>query len=75
VAAPVVVQKLVDHLPLYREARIFERQCVELSESTLRDLFTQVANQVTQIYEVHRQKMLASGYLNVDERRSPHRHN
>jgi len=75
VAAHVVVHKLVDHLPLYRQARIFERQRVDLSESTLGDLFTQVANKLSQVYEVHRQEMLASGYLNVDERRSPHRHN
>jgi transposase len=67
VAAHVVVQKLVDHLPLYRQARIFERQRVDLSESTLGDLFTQVSNQLTQVYEAHRQEMMASGYLNVDE--------
>jgi transposase len=73
VAAHVVVQKLVDHLPLYRQARIFQRQGVDLSESTLGDLFTQVAKQLTPVYEAHRQEMMASGYLNVDERRSPHR--
>ena len=67
VAAHVVVQKLVDHLPLYRQSRIFERQRVDLSESTLGDLFTQVANQLSQVYEVHRQEMMASRYLNVDE--------
>ena len=67
VAAHVVVQKLVDHLPLYRQSRIFERQQVELSESSLGDLFTQVANQLSQVYEVHRQDMMSSGYLNVDE--------
>ena len=71
----MVVHKLVDHLPLYRQARIFERQRVDLSESTLGDLFTQVANQLALVYEVHRPEMLDSGYLNVDERRSPHRHN
>ena len=67
VAAHVVVQKLVDHLPLYRQARIFQRQGVDLSESTLGDLFTQVAKQLTPVYEAHRQEMMASGYLNVDE--------
>jgi hypothetical protein len=46
---------------------------VDLSESTLGDLFTQVAKQLTPVYEAHRQEMMASGYLNVDERRSPHR--
>ena len=67
VAAHVVVQKLVDHLPLYRQARIFERQGVELSESTLGDLFAQVARLLTQVYEAHLKDVLGSGYLNVDE--------
>jgi transposase len=73
VAAHVVVQKLLDHLPLYRQARIFKSQGEDLSESTLGDLFTQVAKQLTPVYEAHRQEMMASGYLNVDERRSHHR--
>jgi transposase len=73
VAAHVVVQKLFDHLPLYRQARIFDRQGVDLSESTLGDLFTKVAKQLTPVYEAHRQEMMTSGYLNVDERGSPHR--
>jgi hypothetical protein len=46
---------------------------VDLSESTLGDLFTQVAKQLTPVYEAHRQEMMASGYLNVDERRNHHR--
>jgi transposase len=62
----------LDDRPLYRQARIFERQGVDLSESTLGDLFTQVAKQLTPVYEAHRQEMMASGYLNIDERRSHH---
>ena len=67
VAAHVVVQKLVDHLPLYRQARIFERQRVELPESTLGDIFTQVARLLAQVYEAHLQDILGSRYLNLDE--------
>jgi len=67
VASHVVVQKTVDHLPLYRQARIFERQRVTLSESTLGDIYAHVARQLTPLYDAHRKDVLSAGYLNVDE--------
>jgi transposase len=36
--AHVIVSKYADHTPLYRQCRIYEREHVELSESTLADL-------------------------------------
>ena len=75
VAAHVVVQKTIDHLPLYRQARIFEREKVTLAESTLGDLYAHVAKLLLPLYEAHRKDVLQGGYLNVDERRSPHRCN
>jgi transposase len=62
VAAHVVVQKTIDHLPLYRQARIFERQKV-----TLGDLYTHVAKLIIPLYDAQRKDVLAGGYLNVDE--------
>lgn len=67
VAAHVVVQKTVDHLPLYRQARIFDRQKVSLAESTLGDLYAHVARLLTPLYDAHRKDVLRGGYLNVDE--------
>lgn len=67
VAAHVVVQKIVDHLPLYRQARIFERQKVTLAESTLGDIYSHVARQLLPLYEAHRKDVLSAGYINVDE--------
>ena len=67
VAAHVVVQKTVDHLPLYRQARIFERQKVTLAESTLGDIYSHVAKQLLPLYEAHRREVMDAGYLNVDE--------
>ena len=67
VAAHVVVQKSVDHLPLYRQARIFERQGVKIAESTLGDIYAQAAQILTPLYEAHRKDVLEGGYLNVDE--------
>ena len=73
VAAHVVVQKTIDHLPLYRQARIFERQKVILAESTLGDLYAYVAKLLLPLYEAHRKDVLSGGYLNVNERQSPQR--
>ncbi|NDC79047.1 MAG: hypothetical protein EBZ67_14435, partial [Chitinophagia bacterium] len=67
VAAHVVVQKIVDHLPLYRSAKIFARQGVNLPESTLGDIYTAAANLLMPLYEAHRHEVLKGGYLNVDE--------
>jgi transposase len=67
VAAHVVVQKTIDHLPLYRQARIFERQKVTLAESTLGDLYAHVAKLLIPLYDAHRKDVLSGGYLNVDE--------
>jgi transposase len=67
VAAHVVVQKIVDHLPLYRSAKIFARQGVNLPESTLGDIYTAAANLLLPLYEAHRHEVLKGGYLNVDE--------
>jgi hypothetical protein len=67
VAAHVVVQKTIDHLPLYRQARIFEREKVTLAESTLGDLYTHVSKLLLPLYEAHRKDVLRGGYLNVDE--------
>ena len=67
VAAHVVVQKTIDHLPLYRQAKIFERQKVTLAESTLGDLYAHVAKLLLPLYEAHRKDVLSGGYLNVDE--------
>jgi transposase len=41
VAAHIVVQKIIDHLPLYRMARIFNRQGVNIPESTLGDIYAE----------------------------------
>jgi transposase len=67
VASHVVVQKTIDHLPLYRQARIFERQGVKMAESTLGDIYKQTATILTPLYEAHRKDVLDGGYLNVDE--------
>jgi transposase len=41
--AHVVVSKFADHLPLYRQSRIYAREGVEISRSTMADWLGQAA--------------------------------
>ena len=65
--ANVIVEKYVDHLPLYRQAKRYERQGVVLSESTLGDIITSCGRLLQPLYEAHRKDILSCGYLHVDE--------
>ena len=63
----VVVSKYVDHLPLYRLERIFLRQGVDLSRTTLCDWVAQVATALTPIYEALCRQVTAATYLQTDD--------
>jgi transposase len=65
--ANVIVEKYVDHLPLYRQAKRYERQGVVLSESTLGEIITACGRLLQPLYEAHRKDILSCGYLHVDE--------
>ena len=65
--ANVIVEKYTDHLPLYRQAKRYERQGVVLSESTLGDIITACGKLLQPLYEAHRKDILSCGYLHVDE--------
>jgi transposase len=65
--ANVIVEKYTDHLPLYRQAKRYERQGVVLSESTLGDIITACGRMLQPLYEAHRKDILSRGYLHVDE--------
>jgi transposase len=67
VAAHIVVQKIIDHLPLYRMARIFNRQGVNIPESTLGDIYTESSRILQPLYDAHRKDVLGGGYVNMDE--------
>ena len=65
--AHVVIEKYVDHLPLYRQAQRLRRQGITLSESTLGDWITQSAHLIEPLYEVLITEALKSGYIQADE--------
>ena len=66
--AQVVISKYEDHLPLYRQEKIYrERYGVKLARQSLAEWIEQAAFWLKPIYEVMRKSLLAGGYLQVDE--------
>jgi transposase len=65
--AHVVVSKYVDHLPLYRLERIFAREGIELSRTTLCDWVAEVSTALTPIGEHLRREITAATYLQTDD--------
>jgi transposase len=65
--AHVVVEKYIDHLPLYRQVQRFTREGITLSESTLGDWVAASAELLGPLYQALKQQVLSSGYLQADE--------
>lgn len=65
--AYLVVSKTVDHLPLYRLMKMFERQALKINDSTLGGWFKAACNLLLLLYEAQKRLMLANLYLQVDE--------
>lgn len=65
--AQIAVEKYIDHLPLYRQIKRYERLGVNISDSTIGDWVRQTAHALTALYEQHKTMVLQSGYLHADE--------
>lgn len=65
--AHVVVNKYADHLPLHRQAGMFERHGVELSRSTLCDWMGRCAELVKPLYELMKERVLESKAMQTDD--------
>jgi transposase len=65
--AQIVIDKYVDHLPVYRQVQRFEREGMKLPISTLADWISATCKLLEPLYEVHRKKVLKSDYLQADE--------
>ena len=65
--AQIVVDKFVDHLPLYRQIQRFSREGVDIAPSTV-DSWVKLTSQILRpLYECHYQYTILNGYLQVDE--------
>ncbi len=63
----IVIDKYVDHLPLYRQMQRFERAGVKLSYSTLTDWVSDTCRLITPLFEALKAEVLKSKYLHADE--------
>ena len=65
--AHVLVSKYADHLPLYRQAEIFEREGVELDRATLADWVAGTSQLLEPLVEVLRQHVMKAEKLHADD--------
>ncbi|NME72825.1 IS66 family transposase [Flammeovirga aprica JL-4] len=63
----MIISKFVDHIPIHRFIKQFERQDVYLKNATLIDLQKKVAEKLTPLFELLSQKVRQSNYLQIDE--------
>lgn len=64
----LIVNKIVSHLPFYRQIQILKREYgLELSSSTINDWFIAVCTMLEPLYHSLQQKVLSTNYLQVDE--------
>jgi transposase len=65
--AQIIVSKYFDHLPLYRQERIFARQGVELARSTTCDWMAACAEVLRPLYDLMVSVVLQSRWLHTDD--------
>lgn len=65
--AHLAVSKFVDHLPLYRLEKIFERSGVEVSRRTMSDNLLEAAEPLSRLVECLKKKILANGVVHHDD--------
>lgn len=63
----IVVDKYVDHLPIYRQLQRFARDGVEIKTSTIESWQKLIAQKLEPLYQTHLQYTIRSGYIQADE--------
>lgn len=65
--AQIMINKFVDHLPIYRQIEMFKREGVKIPSSTINGWQESVCTLLSPLYETLRHRVLSQGYLQVDE--------
>jgi transposase len=65
--ANLMIEKFVDHLPIYRQVDRLKRLGVDLNESTIGGWFKTVHRLFNPLYDALKKEVLQSHYLQVDE--------
>jgi transposase len=63
----MILDKYVDHLPLYRQLKKYERMGIKLSDATLGDWVHQSIKPLEYLFEELEKEVKSCGYLQVDE--------
>lgn len=65
--AQIIIDKYVDHLPIYRQVERFKREGITMSASTLSGWLTACCTLLDPLYQQLKNQVLRSSYLQVDE--------
>jgi transposase len=65
--AHLLISKFVDHLPFYRQVQQFNRQDIDIAESTISGWFTAACRLLEPLYDRLATRVRQSSYLMVDE--------
>ena len=65
--ASVVIEKYVDHLPIYRQVQRYKREGIPLARSTLEGWVAAVARLLEPLHKRLRKLIMESGYIQADE--------
>jgi transposase len=65
--AQIMIDKFVDHLPIYRQIERFKREGIKIPSSTINGWQEAVCNLLWPLYENLKRRVLQQGYLQADE--------
>ena len=65
--AQIMIDKFVDHLPIYRQIERFKREGIKIPSSTINGWQESVCSLLWPLYENMKRRVLQQGYLQVDE--------
>lgn len=65
--AQIMIDKYMDHLPLYRQIERFKRAGITFPDATLSDWVSRCSQELEVLYSIHRDQVLNSSYLQADE--------
>lgn len=63
----IIIDKFIDHLPIYRQIERFKRENIKISSSTINGWQESVCNLLEPLYNTLKRRVLLQGYLQVDE--------
>jgi transposase len=71
VHAMLIIEKFIDHLPVYRQQERFKRAGMDIKYNTMLDWINTSADWLVPLYELHKKALFESHYLQADETTMP----